>query len=51
MNGVINIGIVIIILLIIIVFILFEINSKLPKRDYVKEAMLRDELRKKEEGM
>jgi hypothetical protein len=34
-------GIVIVILLLIIVILLFEINSKLPKRDPGKEAVKR----------
>lgn len=51
MKGVFNIEFVIIFLLIIIALLLFEINSKLPKKDYVKEAMLRDEQRKNEKDI
>ncbi|WP_273015404.1 hypothetical protein [Paenibacillus arenosi] len=35
-------------ILIVIAVLLFEINSKLPNRDHVKEALLRDEKRRKE---
>ena len=35
-------GIIIILLLIAILFVLIDINSKLPGRDYVKEALERD---------
>lgn len=50
-KGVSTIDFVITFLLVIIAILLFEINSKLPKRDYVKEAMLRDEQRKIEKEM
>ncbi|GIP45649.1 hypothetical protein J45TS6_41080 [Paenibacillus sp. J45TS6] len=33
----------ILLLLIIIIFLLLNINSKIPPRDYVKEALDRDE--------
>lgn len=36
--------IVVIVLLIFIVIILGDINSKIPKRDHVKEAMERDQV-------
>lgn len=41
---------VIIILLIIICYLLFDIRSRLPEKDHVKEALERDEQRKKIEG-
>lgn len=39
-------NIVIIILLVIIIAILLHMNSKIPPRDHVKEAMKRDEQHK-----
>ncbi|MFF2480675.1 hypothetical protein [Paenibacillus sp. NPDC058071] len=39
-------GIVIILLLIVIIALLININHKLSPRDYVKEAMERDEARR-----
>lgn len=41
--------IIIIILLLCIIFMLFHINSKIPKRDYVQEAIERDEEMKENE--
>jgi len=40
--------IIIIILLVVIIVMLFHINTKLPSRDYVKEALERDKRTKKE---
>ncbi|WP_157282906.1 hypothetical protein [Paenibacillus assamensis] len=37
----------ILVILIVIAVLLFEINSKLPNRDHVKEAMLRAKIEKR----
>jgi len=41
--------VVIIILLVVICYLLFDIRSRLPEKDYVKEALLRDKERRDSE--
>jgi hypothetical protein len=41
---------VIIILLLVICYLLFDIRSRLPEKDYVNEALLRDKERKDKES-
>ncbi|WP_168119960.1 hypothetical protein [Paenibacillus sp. HB172176] len=45
------VDVVIILLLLVIIGILLDMNNKLPRRDYVKEAMKRDEERKRNENV
>lgn len=37
-------GFAIILLMVIICYLLFDIRSRLPERDYVQEALLRDKM-------
>lgn len=40
---------ILIVLVAVVIFVLVDINSKLPSRDYAEEAMWRDRKRRQEE--